>query len=64
MSASIDGRRFAPELAAVAKSDGEGRTVLAAPMPGVFRGGPVLGAVLAPGASLGELEVLGLRHRL
>jgi acetyl-CoA carboxylase biotin carboxyl carrier protein len=62
----IDGRRFAPELAVLAKraaDEGE-RRVLAAPMPGFFRGAPPVGALVYEGGMLGELEVLGVRHRL
>lgn len=58
-----DALRHVRETAALARKDGE-RTVLAAPMPGLFRDGPELGALLADGMLLGELEVLGTRHRL
>jgi len=58
-----DGRRHMPELAALRKSDGD-RHVLAAPMPGLLRDAAVPGALLTEGMVLGELEVLGLSHRL
>jgi biotin carboxyl carrier protein len=64
MSTAIDGRRFVKELVALAKAGEDGRTVLAAPMPGFYRDAPMLGGALAPGNSLGELEVLGVSYRL
>lgn len=68
MSGAIDGRRFVREAIAIALADDEdrggGRTVLAAPMPGLFRDAPREGALLAAGTTCGELEVLGSRYRL
>ena len=58
-----DGRRHMPELAARLSRDGE-RFVLAAPMPGLLRDAAVPGSLLSEGMVLGELEVLGLAHRL
>lgn len=58
-----DGRRHVPELAALLRRDGD-RFVLAAPMPGLLRDAAVPGSLLSEGMVLGELEVLGLAHRL
>lgn len=64
MKVPFDGRRFAKELVALpTQLDGE-RKALRAPMPGFYRNAPMIGARLEPEAVLGELEVLGSRHRL
>jgi acetyl-CoA carboxylase biotin carboxyl carrier protein len=59
-----DGRRFVPERRVRARRRGDGLIELSAPMPGLFRGGPREGATIAPDDILGELEVLGVLHRL
>jgi acetyl-CoA carboxylase biotin carboxyl carrier protein len=48
-----------PELAAL-WIDGE----LRAPAVGLWRGAPAEGEIVSPGESLGQLEVLGVLHRL
>lgn len=60
---AIDGRRHVREVAALKKSDGA-HHVLAAPMPGLLRDAAPEGSLLAEGMVLGELEVLGVRHRV
>lgn len=59
-----DGRRFVPERIVRAKKRDDGRVELIAPGPGLYRGGPLEGAQVAPGGALGELEVLGVLVRL
>jgi acetyl-CoA carboxylase biotin carboxyl carrier protein len=60
---AIDGRRHAREVAAIARAEGA-RTLLLAPMPGLFRAMPPAGALIGTGTVVGELEVLGDRIRL
>jgi acetyl-CoA carboxylase biotin carboxyl carrier protein len=63
-----DGRRFAREMLPIvretASADGSAKTLLLAPMPGVARGLPALGARIVPGTVICELEVLGRSIRL
>jgi acetyl-CoA carboxylase biotin carboxyl carrier protein len=59
-----DGRRFVPEREARVRTRDDGTLELLAPQPGLHRGAPEPGTSIAPGASLGELEVLGVLHRL
>jgi len=42
----------------------DGRTELCAPAVGYFRASPAIGAVITPGLTLGELEILGAIHHL
>lgn len=60
----IDGRRFAPELTLRARRTDEGTIELYAPAPGLHRNAPREGVLVTPGGTLGELEVLGVLHRL
>jgi acetyl-CoA carboxylase biotin carboxyl carrier protein len=55
-----DGRSHRPELVALL---GDGLTVLA-PAVGLWRGGPQPGTLARPGDEIGELEILGVLHRL
>lgn len=59
-----DGRRFEPELPVRARRREDGVIELLAPCPGLWRGGPEDGALVKAGSDLGELEVLGVLHRL
>lgn len=63
-----DGRVLALELEALREEsraqDDAPRTLLGAPRPGLHRDAPAPGALLRPGMSAGELEVLGKRYRL
>jgi acetyl-CoA carboxylase biotin carboxyl carrier protein len=59
-----DGRMFVRELVAPARTEGDGTITLAAPMVGLFRHAPAAGSLVEPGAIVGELEVLGVPHRL
>lgn len=56
--------RFRPRLTAGLLRQDDGRVVLTAPAVGLWRNAPAAGSVLGPGESLGELEVLGVLHRL
>ena len=56
---AADGRRFAPTLTLTARPTDDGKVVLYAPSPGLWRGAPPKGALVTAGAMLGELEVLG-----
>jgi acetyl-CoA carboxylase biotin carboxyl carrier protein len=60
------GRVFEPELTALlgAEPDADGLLALRCPAVGLWRGAPEPGAVIYPGALLGELEILGVVHRL
>lgn len=60
----MDGRRFHPRLVAEAETLADGRVELRSPGVGLWRGAPAPGSVVTPHASLGELEVLGVLHRL
>ena len=59
-----DGRRFASALEARGERDDAGRLTLFAPQPGLWRHAPPEGALIRPGAVVGELEVLGVLHVL
>lgn len=60
----MNGRVFEPILiATMVKRDG-GEIALCAPGVGLWRGAPRLGTLLSPGEQLGELEVLGVLHRI
>lgn len=59
-----DGRRFEPELSLRARRREDGRIELSAPGPGLWRGAPEAGALVTAGGELGELEILGVLHRL
>lgn len=58
-----DGRSFQPELQAVLDRD-DGQLILRAPTVGSWRGAPRPGSLVSPGSDLGELEILGVLHRL
>jgi acetyl-CoA carboxylase biotin carboxyl carrier protein len=58
-----DGRTFAPQVTALAYREGN-RITLHAPRVGGWRSIPAVGSVIRPGDSLGELEILGVLHRL
>lgn len=59
----IDGRAFEPKLTATVKREGN-LLVLRCPAVGRWRGAPAEGTLISPGVSLGQLEVLGIQHRL
>ncbi|MCH9687687.1 MAG: hypothetical protein K0V04_40025 [Deltaproteobacteria bacterium] len=60
---AVDGRVFVPEL--VAQVHREGSTIeLRSPAVGLWRGAPTTGQLVVPRAMIGELEVLGVRHRV
>ncbi|MFV8752811.1 biotin/lipoyl-containing protein [Nannocystaceae bacterium ST9] len=58
-----DSRQFVHELVAIL-DPGDGRPLLRAPAPGLWRGAPEPGTLVRPGAPIGELEQLGVLHRL
>lgn len=58
-----DGRMYASTLVAVAEATDAG-IVLRSPTVGLWRGRPAPNALVPPGGSIGELEVLGAVHRL
>ncbi len=55
---------FSPELEALAREASGGRVEVRSPAVGYWRSAPDRGAVVQPGAAVGELEILGVRHRL
>ncbi|MCG8422719.1 MAG: hypothetical protein MJE77_32785 [Proteobacteria bacterium] len=69
-----DGRVFEPEIVALSRPAGAAgragqpahpsRVEILAPAVGMWRGGPPAGTLIRPGDSLGEIEVLGVLHRL
>ncbi|MBL4688244.1 MAG: hypothetical protein JKY37_26895 [Nannocystaceae bacterium] len=58
-----DGRMFAETLVARATATDAG-IELQAPTVGLWRGCPAPGSLVTPGSAIGELEVLGVVHRL
>jgi acetyl-CoA carboxylase biotin carboxyl carrier protein len=62
--AMTDSRQFVPELLATLEPLDEGRSTLRAPSPGLWRDPPPLGSLVRGGSSLGELEILGVLHRV
>ena len=58
-----DGRMYASTIVAVAAKTDAG-IVLRSPTVGLWRARPAPGALVPPGGSIGELEVLGVVHRL
>ncbi|NJK31881.1 MAG: hypothetical protein HC927_05400, partial [Deltaproteobacteria bacterium] len=58
-----DSRQFVPEVEALARQE-DGRTVLLAPAPGLWREGPSAGTLIRPGMAIGWLEQLGVLRRL
>lgn len=60
----MSGRIHEPRLVAVAHTVEGGRIEVRAPAVGYWRGAPAKGTVLSPGTDLGELEILGVCHRL
>lgn len=58
-----DGRMYAETMTARAVVTDEGIT-LKAPAVGLWRGRPAPGSLVTPGASIGQLEVLGVLYRL
>ncbi|MCX4247604.1 acetyl-CoA carboxylase biotin carboxyl carrier protein [Paraliomyxa miuraensis] len=61
--AQVDGRLFTPELVARLERDGTA-LVLRSPAVGLWRGAPAAGSMVSPGGLVGELEILGVLHRL
>jgi acetyl-CoA carboxylase biotin carboxyl carrier protein len=59
----VDGRLFTPELVARLSHEG-GELRLASPAVGLWREAPLPGSLVTPGSSLGQLEILGVLHRL
>lgn len=59
----VDGRMFVPELTAALRAEGA-HLELTSPAVGLWRDAPLAGQLVTPGAPLGELEILGQRHRL
>lgn len=59
----IDGRLFLPELTARSRREGN-RIELLSPAVGYLIAPPPSGSLVGPGTVLGEIEVLGVRHRL
>jgi acetyl-CoA carboxylase biotin carboxyl carrier protein len=59
-----DSRQFVPELFAILDRHADGRSQLRAPGPGLWRNAPEPGTLIRPGMAIGELERLGVLHRL
>lgn len=59
-----DSRQFIPELTAELDRLDDGRTILLAPSPGLWRDPPQLGSLVRSGGPIGSLEILGVAHRL
>ncbi len=58
-----DGRIFTPTLTARGRSQGA-EIELVAPAVGLWRDAPAPGSLVTPGGDLGQLEVLGVLHRV
>jgi acetyl-CoA carboxylase biotin carboxyl carrier protein len=63
MSWHGDGRTFTPELSASLRRSGDA-IELVSPGVGWWRNAPAPGTLVRPGMPIGELEVLGVLHRL
>ncbi|MEX1363092.1 MAG: biotin/lipoyl-containing protein [Nannocystaceae bacterium] len=61
--AHLDGRLFTPELTATVRREG-GHVELLCPAVGRLREAPAAGSLVTPGAVIGQLEILGVQHRL
>jgi acetyl-CoA carboxylase biotin carboxyl carrier protein len=59
----VDGRLFVPELVARVRREDE-EIVVSSPAVGLWRDAPPPGSLVTPGGLLGQLEVLGVLHRL
>jgi len=59
----VDGRLFTPELVARLSREND-ELVLASPAVGLWRDAPLPGSLVTPGSMLGQLEILGVVHRL
>ncbi len=59
----IDGRLFVPELTAGMRREGQ-RLEILSPAVGLWRDAPRPGHLVTPGAPLGQLEILGVHHRV
>jgi acetyl-CoA carboxylase biotin carboxyl carrier protein len=60
----VDGRAFRRALTVKTVKLADGRFELRSPAVGAWRDGPAPGTLVMPGASLGEIEVLGVLHEL
>lgn len=59
-----DSRQFTTEILALLDRDPDGRAQLRAPAPGLWRNAPEPGTLIRAGMGVGELEQLGVLHRL
>lgn len=59
-----DSRQFVPELTADLDRLDDGRVVLLAPSPGLWRERPEIGSLVRSGDEIGWIEILGVGHRL
>ena len=59
----VDGRLFTPELVARLSREGD-ELRLASPAVGLWRDAPLPGSLVTPGSVLGQLEILGVVHRV
>ncbi len=59
-----DGRMFERGLTALARVGDDGTVEVLSPAVGQWRGGPLEGDLVDAGGDLGELEILGVMHRL
>jgi acetyl-CoA carboxylase biotin carboxyl carrier protein len=59
-----DSRQFVPELITELERQDDGRMVLLAPSPGLWRERPDSGSLVRSGDAIGWLEILGVAHRL
>jgi acetyl-CoA carboxylase biotin carboxyl carrier protein len=64
MADAVTGRILERRLTALVEPSADGRLAVAAPAVGYWRRAPALGALVLPGGELGELEILGVVHRL
>ena len=59
-----DSRQFVRSLTATLEHLDDGRRALLAPSPGLWRDAPPAGALIRAGSEIGQLEVLGVLHRV
>jgi len=59
-----DGRRHVSVLTAAAATRADGKVEILSPVVGRLRGTPALRSIVQPGDIVGEIDVLGRRHRI
>lgn len=64
MPSAFDGRIHQPQLVAGLVRTDDGELAITSPAVGLWRGGPAPGAIVTGSTTIGEIEILGVLHRL